>query len=734
MDSIELRLLGPLEARVGDRPVTLGGTKQRALLARLLLDAGRSVTVDRLVDDLWDEPPETAAKMVQVYVSRLRKLLPGGTLETRGGGYQLTLAPESADLQRFDRLRADGRRALDQGRYESAARDLREALALWRGTPLAEFPAEPFARTEAARLEELRTAVLEDRIDADLELGRHAGLVAELEALVAHHPLRERLRGQLMLALYRSGRQAEALAAQRSFRELLAGELGMEPSPALKELERRMLQQDATLEVKAPARAEPTARPRPSAGAMLVPSQAEIRYARNGDVGIAYQVIGDGPLDLVLVHGWVCTFQPGWEDPLIARFYRRLASLGRLILFDKRGTGLSDRVSPDRLPDLETRMDDVRAVMDAAGSERAVLLGISEGGPMSVLFAATHPERTAALVLLGTFARLMWAPDYPIGISDAEQARRLGATDTEDWARDTTAEWLGRVAPSLPKEDPRYGWYRSYVMRGASPAGAKALRLMNAEIDIRNVLPAVGVPTLVAYREREWFAAASQYLGEGIHGARVVALPGNDHLPWEGDQDELLNEIERFLAGIQDEVEPDRVLVTLLVTDIVGSTAAAAELGDRAWRDLVERHYAVVRAQLGRFRGHEIDSAGDGILAVFDGPARAVRCGSAILGALRPLGLELRAGVHTGEVERAGDRLRGIAVHIAARVAARAGPNEVLVSQTVKDLVAGSGLEFEDRGEHELYGVPGEWRLHAVAAGAGATVTPVSGPAGATPA
>ena len=698
-------MLGPLEVVAAGRQLPLGGTKQRAVLAQLLLAAGRTVSVDRLVAGLWgNAPPESAAKMIQIHVSKLRKVLPGELLQTRAPGYEFTVPDGSLDLDRFERLCREGRAAAAEGRHADAARRLDEALSLWRGVPLAEFGAEPFAAAESARLEELRTAAREDRVDADLALGRHGDVVAELELAVAQHPLRERLRGQLILALYRSGRQAEALASYRAFRGRLSDDLGIEPSAALKELERRMLRQDPALDAARPEAAPATSRP-------------EIRHARSGDVSIAYQVVGDGPLDIVLVHGWVCTFEPGWEDPVIARFYRRLASLGRLILFDKRGTGLSDRISGDAVPDLETRMDDVRAVMDAAGSQRAVLIGISEGGPMSMLFAAMHPARVAGLVLLGTFPRLMWAPDYPIGQPEAVLRRRLVVIDDDDWATATTHEWLGRVAPAVLADAGRLAWYRSYVMRGASPASARTIRLMNAEIDVRHVLPAISVPTLVACREGEAYAPASRYLAARIRGARLAELPGQEHLPWEGDQDALLDGVEHFLAGIHEEAVRDRVLVTLLVTDVVGRTATAAGLGDRAWRDLLERHYAVVRAQLARHRGREVDRAGDGVLAVFDGPARAVRCAAAIVDAVRPLGLDLRAGVHTGEVEYAGENVRGIAVRIASRVTGEARPGEVLVSRTVKDLVAGSGLDFEKRGVYALAGVPGEWELLALSAG-----------------
>ena len=439
----------------------------------------------------------------------------------------------------------------------------------------------------------------------------------------------------------------------------------------------------------------------------------ETRYAKSGDVHIAYQVLGDGPIDLVFVPGFVSNVEVGWSLPGAAAFHRRLASFARVIFFDKRGTGLSDRVSTDRLPDLETRMDDVRAVMDAAGSERAVLLGISEGGAMSTLFAAMHPERTVALVLMGTFARMLRAPGYPFGVSEEEYQRRLDVLESDDWAPKVALEWLGRVGPEILEDDDAVRWYVSYLVSGASPAASRAIRLMNREIDIRDVLPTIAVPSQVLYRRDEYFGEATRYMGERIPGARVVELPGNHHLPWEGDLDALLAEIARFLASVHEEGPTDRVLATLLFTDIVGSTVKAAELGDSRWHELLARHHALVRSRIARFRGQEVASTGDGLFAVFDGPARAVRCAVSLIAAVRELGLEIRAGVHTGEIQRQGEELRGIGVPIAARVMTEAGPGEVLVSSTVKAIAAGSGIAFAERGEHELAGIPGRWRLYA---------------------
>jgi len=426
-------------------------------------------------------------------------------------------------------------------------------------------------------------------------------------------------------------------------------------------------------------------------------------------VHIAYQVIGDGPIDLVLVPGFISHVEGWWEEPLCARFLERLAGFSRLILFDKRGTGLSDREFG--VPTLEQRMDDVRAVMAAADSARAAVLGISEGGAMSALFAATYPERTAALVLYGTFAEFRsWVPTR-------EHLERMLRAMDEEWG---TGNSLPHFAPSLAGEPRFRRWWARFERSGASPGAVMALMRMNSEIDVRHVLPAIRVPTLVLHRTDDVTVdvEAGRYQAAHIPGATYVELPGVDHLAFAGDAEPVLAEIEEFLTGVRPVAEPDRVLATVLFTDIVDSTKRAAALGDRHWREVLEAHHAATRRELGRHRGREVKTLGDGFLAAFDGPARAVRCAEAIAAAVRPLGINVRAGLHTGECEVMGDDLGGLAVHIAARVAAQAGPGEVLVSSTVKDLVAGSGLRFDDRGPRALKGIPDEWRLFALA-GAG---------------
>ncbi|HKO74886.1 MAG TPA: adenylate/guanylate cyclase domain-containing protein [Gaiellaceae bacterium] len=444
--------------------------------------------------------------------------------------------------------------------------------------------------------------------------------------------------------------------------------------------------------------------------------EVETRYARSGHVNIAYQVVGDGPFDLVFVPGYVTHLEMQWKIRSFAPFLEELASFSRLIRFDKRGTGMSDRV--DGAPTLETRMDDVRAVMDAAGSQRAAFYGLSEGAAMSILFAATYPERTAALVVRSAFPRSMWAHDYPWGRSDDEYERdverALQAFGPRDQARESVRA-LGEFT------DEERDAFLEMIRFGASPGAIEALQRMNKEIDVRHVLPAVRVPTLILRGSEDKLVPAevADYMAANIPSARVAEIRGAGHLAFLKYQSPIIAEIRSFLteiwrSGGWEEQEPDRVLATVLFTDIIGSSAKASALGDRGWRELLERHHALVRRELLRFRGRELDTAGDGFLASFDGPARAIRCACAIVASLRELDLEIRAGLHTGECEIVDGKVAGIAVHTGARVAAQAQGGEVLVSSTVKDLVAGSGIRFADRGVRELAGVPGEWHLFAV--------------------
>ena len=430
------------------------------------------------------------------------------------------------------------------------------------------------------------------------------------------------------------------------------------------------------------------------------PKPPETMYARSGDVNIAYQVIGDAPLDLVFVMGWVSHMEYFWREPSFARFLLRLASFSRLILFDKRGTGLSDRVPIDQLPTLEQRMDDVRAVMDAVGSERAALCGVSEGGPMCSLFAATYPEKTLALVMIGTYAKRIRDAEYPWGPT-AEQREQFFEVMRRQWGGPVG---IDERAPSVAHDPEFREWWATYLRMGASPGAAVALTKMNAEIDVRNVLPSIRVPSLVIHRTEDQCLKVEEgrFVAERIPGARFVELPGQDHLPFVGDQDAIVDEVEEFLTGVRHHAEPDTVLATVLVVRLVGPK-----------EDVLRRLHAYIAKEIDWFRGREIDIADHRLLAIFDGPARAIRCASAITEYASRLGVETSVGLHTGECEIVDGKVAGVAVQMCACVAEEAATGEVLVSSTVKDLVAGSGINLEDRGLRILPGC-GEWRLFAV--------------------
>jgi class 3 adenylate cyclase len=438
----------------------------------------------------------------------------------------------------------------------------------------------------------------------------------------------------------------------------------------------------------------------------------QTRYAKSGDISIAYQVVGEGPLDFVIVPGWISNVDFAWEDPLYANWVQRMASFSRLILFDKRGTGLSDRDVGDST--LEERMDDLRAVLAAVGSERAAVMGYSEGGALSILFAATYPERVAGLVLYATFANAAADSLDEAGVGAGLALDAIQRAVETAWGEGTTLEYL---TPTL-KDNPRAREFMArYERMCVSPRAAVAHLRWLRQLDVRPIARSLKVPTLILHRagDRLIPVAAGRALSRLVPGARYVELAGDSHVPWVGDVEEVAAEIQQFLIGSRAMVEPDRVLATVLFTDIVGSTERAVSLGDRAWRDLLDRHHGLVREELVRHRGQEVGTTGDGFLATFDGPARAIRCATALRDGVRRLDLEIRAGVHTGECERVPDGLAGIAVHTGARVMAEAGPGEIWVSSTVRDLVAGSGLEFRERGRRALKGIPGEWQLFSVA-------------------
>ncbi len=433
------------------------------------------------------------------------------------------------------------------------------------------------------------------------------------------------------------------------------------------------------------------------------------KYAKSGDIHIAYQVVGDGPIDLLNVQGWVTNVEYAWEDPNLARFFRRLASFSRLITFDKRGTGMSDRVT--EMPALEERMDDVRAVLDAAGSRRAALWGTSEGAPMCALFAATYPERTAALIMYGGYPRVLTTDDYPFGRSAADHQRMLDEVERD---------WGGPVgsairAPSMVGDRRYMEWWATYLRMSSSPGATLTLMRMNAQIDIRDVLPAIRVPTLIMHRtgDRALRVEGSRYMAARIPGAKYVELSGEDHMWWVGDTEAILEEIELFLQGVRPGGRPDRILATVLQATVLSSPAMRPG-DDRGRLDGHPDLAARVREELARFRGREVGAAGDTFKATFDGPGRAIRCACAIRDAVRAMGLEATAGLHTGECEVLAGGLAGLAFRMAAQVGAQAAPGEVLVSGTVRDLVAGSGIELADRGVRVFEDVPGEWRLLAV--------------------
>jgi pimeloyl-ACP methyl ester carboxylesterase len=440
-------------------------------------------------------------------------------------------------------------------------------------------------------------------------------------------------------------------------------------------------------------------------------SSPETRYAKSGDLNIAYQVVGDGPFDLVFVPGFVSNVELLWELPGCARYLNRLASFSRLIMFDKRGTGMSDRVARGELPTLEDRMDDLKAVLAAVGSERAALLSHSEGGSMSILYAATYPARTIALVTVGVFACRIWSEAYPWAPTPEERAAAVAAIET-DWGK--PASFLA-MAPSIANDPSMQQRMTAYFRQSASPGDAAQLLRINTSIDVRQVLPSIQVPTLMLHRsgDRDVNVDEGRWIARQIPGARFIELSGDDHLPFLGDTDAVLDPIQEFLTGTKGPDDSNRVLATVLLTDIVSSTALASELGDARWTELLTRHDALAKTNLDRYRGRLVKSTGDGILALFDGPARAVRCAQHLGEELRREGLTIRSGIHTGEIELHGDDIAGVAVHIASRIEALAGPDEVLVSRTVVDLVSGSGLTFESRGEHDLPGVPGTWTVLA---------------------
>ena len=440
-------------------------------------------------------------------------------------------------------------------------------------------------------------------------------------------------------------------------------------------------------------------------------ARPQTRFTNVGDISIAYQVMGEGPIDLLYAQGWLTNIEYAWESPHYADFLTKLSRFSRLILFDKRGTGLSER--DVGVPTLEQRTEDITAVLDAVRSERAALFGVSEGGNMSALFAATNPDRTIGLVLSGCSARGSWAPDYPWSMKP-EELEELIDYLRQNWGKPFD---LHEAAPSMADDHDAREWWGAYLRSAASPKTAEKITRLNAEIDMREILPAVSCPALIINRERDAWGPAEEarYLASLIPKSTLKIVPGNDHLPWYGDQDLMVGEIEEFLTGQRMRTPSERVLLTVLMTDIVGSTERAAALGDRKWRALLDRHDEIIRRQVSAFGGDTINTTGDGFITAFAGPTRAIQCAEAICRELSEHGLKIRVGVHSGECERRGSDLGGLAVHIASRILEHAPPGEILVSGTVKDLTVGSGLDMTPAGTQTLKGVPGDWPLYLAA-------------------
>jgi DNA-binding SARP family transcriptional activator/pimeloyl-ACP methyl ester carboxylesterase len=705
---VEFGVLGPLEVTAEGRSLRLAGARARAVLAMLLVHANQVVSCDRLIDELWPGQPG-GTDSLQVRLSELRKALRSAgeadRLVTRPPGYLLRVRPGELDALRFEHLAAEGNAALADGDAVTAARRFDEALRLWRGAALADMDSVPFARAEASRLEEERLATLESRAEALLACGRHRDLIAELETLTTAHPLRERFWQQRMLALYRAGRQADALRAYRELREILVAELAIEPGLELRDLHARILRQDPGLDG-----ADRATTGRPAAGAI-----PRTRYAQTDDgIHIAYQVLGEGEQDILFVPGLMSHLELLWEDDETADFYRRLAKLGRLIMFDKRDTGLSDRAPGDM--SLEERMEDVRTVMRAAGSSRAVLFGYSEGAPMSILFAATYPGRVSALILGSASARWFPAPGYPCGPGSQEMYDALVDIATHRWGQGATLDWYLQSRAGSSHARQLFGRFERMAV---NPSAFLRMLRMIRDIDVRAVLPTIHVPALVIQRlgDRITPPCHGRYLASHIAGARYFEQQGDHSLRFaaSGDSDALCAEIARFVASAARPGDPGRMLATVLLVQAAGPSRAEdqaagpsragdqAETWDKAARQLIRGH-----------RGRLVKATADGVMATFDAPGQAIRCAVAIRDDVTTLGIVIRAGIHTGEVDLVGDDIAGISVQVTERLAALAQAAEILVSRTVKELVTGSGITFTQRGSHQLNDEGELWPLFAV--------------------
>jgi DNA-binding SARP family transcriptional activator/pimeloyl-ACP methyl ester carboxylesterase len=672
---VQISLLGPLRMDGESGEVVLRAAKERSLVAALALSPGQAVGCETLIDALWgDAPPASARKTLQTYVANVRRSLGTELVATAesGSAYVLRLDADDVDVGRFRTLVQRGEEALRSGSIERARQDLGEAVALWRGDPFAGAGPSTGLAAVAIRLEEEYLTALEARLAADLAAGCHGELVGELQALVREHPFRERLWGHLMVALYRSGRQADALAAYQQARVRLRDDLGLEPGGELRRLEQAVLDQDPSLDAPDPSRA--------SAGPDQQVPRSPVRYAVTGDgVHVAYQIVGDGPIDVLAVPGFVSHLDMWWDAPT-DRLVRRLASFSRLVLFDKRGMGLSDR--PAHI-DVEQWVADAVAVLDAAGSERAVILGISAGAPTAALLAASHPDRAHALIMYGGYARFLADDDHPLGAEPGALEARIRRIEA-NWG---TGAGIGTLAASRASDPAaREYWARCQTISASPSAAAAFLRALTA-IDIRPVLPSITAPTLILHPTRDQTipVEAARQSRDLIPGARLVELDTDIHLIWLSDViDQITREIEAFITQTAPLPAVDRALATVL--------ALSAPPGDAA----VERH-----------GGHLLPS---GALATFDGPAQAIRCALALVSQDQTLA----AAVHTGECELHPDGLRGVAVDVAEQLAATTPPGQVHVTQTVRDLIVGSPIALVPRTPRTFQGIPGTWDILAV--------------------
>jgi DNA-binding SARP family transcriptional activator/pimeloyl-ACP methyl ester carboxylesterase len=684
--AVQVSLLGPLRVQVESGDVVIAAAKERSLLAALALNPGRVVGTDALLDALWgDTPPATGRKTLHTYVANLRRALGTGVIVTEPAGYLLRIDADAVDVGRFRALVRAGEDALRAGLTDRGRDRLGQAVAQWRGEPLAGVAPHTGLAAEAVRLGEEYLGALEARIGADLAAGCGAELVGELEVLVREHPFRERLWAHLMVALYRGGRQAEALAAYSRARTILREELGLDPGGQLRRVEQAVLEHDPTLQAS-PARPAPTP-------ATLTLARPPVRYARAADgVHVAYRIVGGGPVDIIAVPGFVSHLDMWWDAPT-DHLVRRLASFSRLILFDKRGMGMSDRPP---VVDLEHWVDDTLAVLDAACSDRAVILGVSAGAPTAMLFSAIHPSRTRALILHGGYARFLpgdgYDPGYDLATVDAFIDKML-----REWG---TGSGISSLAPSL-KHDPaaRAFWARCQTLAASPAAAGTFLRALMA-IDVRHVLSTISCPTLILHAARDLNVPveAARLCRDLIRGAQLVELDSDIHLIWLSDViDEVTAHIERFVGrSVASLGDFDRALATVL--------AVAMRQRD-SWPE--ESFHSIVE----QWRGRTIDTPG---LATFDGPARAVRCAKALLGALASQGQDTGAAIHTGECVLARNDVQGVAVDIARQLATHARSGEVLVSQTVRDLLVGSNITLERRDSHRFDGIDGVWDVFSV--------------------